>query len=64
MITRDFPLSKPAGCRPYGAPQAYAETGHWPTKYCTVYNPQNNTYRISLEAFAYRAAPDELRRGR
>lgn len=59
MITRAFLLSNPAECKPFGLPQAYAETGYWPTKYCTAYNPQTDTYRVSLEGLTYRVAPGD-----
>ncbi len=61
MITRALLLSKPAERTPFGLAQAYSETGYWPIKYCTVYNPRTDTYRISLEGLTYRVAPGNRR---
>jgi hypothetical protein len=57
MITLQSLTQHPNQCVALKLPQAWAETGYYPTKYCTAYESQSRVYRISVNDFVYRTAP-------
>lgn len=56
MITVDYLKSHPYTCKDIKLPQAYQESGFYPTQYCMRYLRGRDEYRISLEGFVYREA--------
>lgn len=56
MITVAYLLNNPYECKDLKLPEAYMESGFYPTQYCMRYLPGRDEYRISLEGFKYREA--------
>jgi hypothetical protein len=56
MITKAFLESDPFMCKDIKLPQAYAESGVYPTQYCVRYRASRDEYSVSLEGFVYREA--------
>ncbi|AKU89950.1 hypothetical protein [Vulgatibacter incomptus] len=54
MITLDSLARTPNACLPIKQPQAWAESGYYPTRYCTSFDPRTRTYRVSISDFVYR----------
>jgi hypothetical protein len=51
MIAFSYLASKPNECAPVKTPATYAVPGYYPTLYCTRYDEQSRTYRVTLEGF-------------
>ena len=51
MISHSYLSSRPNACSPVKTPAAYAAPGHYPTRYCTRYDVETSTYRVTLEGF-------------
>ena len=51
MISHSYLASRPNECAPVKTPAAYAVPGYYPTRYCTRYDAQTRTYRVTLEGF-------------
>jgi hypothetical protein len=56
MVTREYLLSRPAGCFPLKPPAAVRVRGYYPTQSCIRYLSQENAYTVSMEGFALRDA--------
>lgn len=54
MLTRQSIVTEPNQCSALKLPQAYAESGYYPTKYCTQLDTRKNVYRVFLTGFVYR----------
>ena len=54
MITVEYLKSKPYTCVPIKLPEAYQESGYYPTSYCMRYSPERKEYRVSIEGLVYR----------
>jgi hypothetical protein len=57
MITVDSIVNDQNRCTTLKLPQAYAETGYYPTKYCTQFDSEKDLYRVYIKDFVYRIAP-------
>lgn len=57
MITLQSLISEPNQCTSIKQPEQYADSGYYPTKYCTEYDRDNSVYRIFVKDFVYRIAP-------
>lgn len=55
MITRETLVNNPNQCTTLKLPQAYAESGFYPTAFCTKFDQEKQTYRIFLKDFDWRA---------
>lgn len=51
MVSHSYLASQPNACAPVKTPVAYADPGYYPTLYCTRYDPETRTYRVTLEKF-------------
>lgn len=51
MMTREFLLTKPDLCTPFGQPAEWEVPGYYPSEYCMRYHPDESVYTISLEGF-------------
>lgn len=56
MLTLQYLQSRPDEYLDLKLPEAYAQSGYYPTRYSVRYDPSNQVYRISLERFVYRQA--------
>jgi hypothetical protein len=56
MLSLQYLQSQPNEYLDLKLPAAYAETGHYPTRYSVRYDPARGVYRISLERFVYHVA--------
>ena len=56
MITLAYLESQPFMCKDIKLPEAYAESGVYPTEYCVRYRNARNEYTVSLEGFVYHEA--------
>lgn len=54
MVSHKYLMSRPDECTPIKAPQAWATSGYYPTRYCVRYNAATSTYRITLEGLLRR----------
>jgi hypothetical protein len=57
MITLASLTGTPNQCVALKLPQAWAESGYYPTGYCTSYDKARRVYRVFLKDFVYRTAP-------
>lgn len=60
MITRAYLEEKPTsetGCTVMKLPPAYAVSGYYPTRQCTVYDQATGNMRVTLDQFVWRDAP-------
>jgi hypothetical protein len=56
MVTLEYLMSEPDQCTPIKQPQAFADAGWYPTRYCIGYDRRSNFYDVSLAGFRYRVA--------
>ena len=56
MITLAYLESQPFMCKDIKLPQAYAESGVYPTEYCKRYRSARDEYTVPLEGFVYHEA--------
>ena len=56
MITKAYIETHPFMCKDIKLPDAYAESGVYPTQYCVRYRASRDEYSISLEGFVHREA--------
>jgi len=56
MITHEFLMTRPNGCRPIKQPHAWQIAGYYPTRYCIRYHGRADKYTVSLEGLEYRKA--------
>lgn len=54
MMTRQSIVDEPNWCSAITLPQAYAESGYYPTKVCTQLDTRRSVYRLFLTGFVYR----------
>ncbi|MFN7979239.1 MAG: hypothetical protein U0P30_13975 [Vicinamibacterales bacterium] len=54
MMTRQSLLDQPNQCSALKLPQAYAESGYYPTKVCTELDARRSVYRVFVTGFVYR----------
>jgi hypothetical protein len=64
MITKATLTGDPNHCEALKLPREYAESGYYPTKYCTAYDSTASLYRVSIQGFEYRSVPRVRERGR
>jgi hypothetical protein len=56
MVSQAYLASRPDACTPIKAPQAWATSAYYPTRYCVRYDSSTATYRITLEGLLQRRA--------
>jgi hypothetical protein len=54
MMTRQSLVEQPNQCSALKLPQAYGESGYYPTKACTQLDTRRNVYRVFVTDFVYR----------
>jgi hypothetical protein len=54
MFTRDYLNTKPNDVAPIRQPQAFEESGYYPTKYSVIYRNDTKEFTFSLNDLMYR----------
>ena len=56
MITREYLLGRPNNCAAIKQPDAWQQSGYYPTRYCIRYHERADKYTVSLEGLVFREA--------